>query len=484
MTSSHNEAQAPEKRTAALSSVIAAIFLTSMKLVVGVLTGSLGILSEAAHSGLDLVAALVTFFAVRISDKPADEEHQFGHGKVENLSALVETLLLFITCAWIIYEAVNRLFFKSVEIEASIWAFAVMGISIAVDFSRSRMLMRAAKAHNSQALEADALHFSTDIWSSSVVILGLTLVRIGEMTGVAWLSKADAVAAMGVAGIVIVVSARLGQRAIAALIDSAPNGIKPLILDAVRQVPGVREVSGIRLRQSGPSTFVELVIAVAKDISVEESHRIATAVEETVLQHIPQADVIVHVETATAHDEEWPAKVRAIAAEQGLRVHGLHAHQIGGKTSLHMHVEVGDKLTLEEAHARVSAFEMALRPLFPSGLEVVSHIEPVGENIPPEQPSLVMDDERIKLTVLRTLGDICDGLAPHDIHVLSNSAGHYDVSLHCELRGEIPIVEAHRLSDEAESAIRRALPNVRSVLIHVEPSNHSGSGGAERVRTS
>ena len=172
MTASAGSAAEREKRLVALSSVLAAIFLTSMKIVVGLLTHSLGILSEAAHSGLDLIAAAVTLFAVRLSDRPPDREHPYGHGKIENLSALVETLLLLATCVWIIYEAIDRLFFKSVHVEASIWSFIVMGTSIGIDVTRSRALMRTAKKHNSQALEADALHFSTDVWSSSVVIAG------------------------------------------------------------------------------------------------------------------------------------------------------------------------------------------------------------------------------------------------------------------------------------------------------------------------
>ncbi|MEJ2556675.1 MAG: cation diffusion facilitator family transporter, partial [Anaerolineae bacterium] len=186
MTSDTKTRAEKEKRSAALSSVLAAVLLTGLKLVVGLLTGSLGILAEAAHSGLDLVAALVTFFAVRLSDRPPDKRHLYGYGKVENLSALVETLLLLVTCIWIIYEAIERLFFKSVEIEASFWAFGVMAVSIVVDISRSRILYRAARKHNSQALEADALHFSTDIWSSSVVIVGLALVWLSERLGPDW----------------------------------------------------------------------------------------------------------------------------------------------------------------------------------------------------------------------------------------------------------------------------------------------------------
>src|SRR5512138_3106673 len=204
---SHNQAQT-EKRSAALSSVVAAVGLTSFKIIVGLLTNSLGILAEAAHSALDLIAALMTFFAVRVSDKPADMEHHFGHGKVENLSALFETLLLLATSAWIIYEAIQRLFFESVEVEISIWSFIVMGTSIIIDYTRSRILYRAAKKYNSQALEADALHFSTDIWSSSVVILGLIGITIAKyIPGLDWMSQADAIAALVVALIVIYVSA-------------------------------------------------------------------------------------------------------------------------------------------------------------------------------------------------------------------------------------------------------------------------------------
>ena len=230
---------AHEKRWVALTSVLAAILLTSMKLVVGLLTGSLGILSEAAHSGLDLVAALVTYFAVRISRRPADARYTYGYGKVENLSALIETLLLLLTCVWIISEAILRLFFKSVEVEASIWAFLI--ISILVDLGRSHSLARAARKYDSQALEADALHFSTDIWSSSVVIAGLMLVVLSARLGIPWLVKADAVAALGMAGIVVFVSLQLGKKTVTALLDAVPAGLRDEVTRAVR-VPGVQEV--------------------------------------------------------------------------------------------------------------------------------------------------------------------------------------------------------------------------------------------------
>jgi len=297
-----------EKQKAALSSVLAAVGLTTMKIVVGVLTGSLGILAEAAHSGLDLVAALVTLFAMRVSSRPPDKEHLYGHGKVENLSALIETLLLLLTCGWIIYEAVQRLFFESAELDISIWAFIVMGISIVVDVSRSRMLYRVARKHNSQALEADALHFSTDIWSSSVVLVGLLGVKIGQwVPALSFLQRADTVAALVVALIVIKVSVELGVRAVQALLDASLPEAAAQIDAAVEAVPGVVEAHGVRLRHSGPHVFADLHILVDGRGPLQESHAITEAVEAAVHQMVPDADVVVHAEPAPEASAVAPA---------------------------------------------------------------------------------------------------------------------------------------------------------------------------------
>src|ERR1700723_2683549 len=228
-----------EKRAVAGNSVLAALLITSGKVVVGITTGSLGILSEAPHSALDLVAALLTYLSVGVSDKPADADHQYGHGKVENFSAFIETGLLLLTCIWIVYEATHRLFFHSVEIEPSIPAFLVMFLSMAVDSWRSRALGRIAMKYDSQALEADALHFSTDIWSSGVVIVGLALVLVGRNYRVEWLRQADPIAALFVAGVVVSVSWRLARRTVDALLDAAPAGVRLEITDAVSRVDGV-----------------------------------------------------------------------------------------------------------------------------------------------------------------------------------------------------------------------------------------------------
>ncbi|MCL4529448.1 MAG: cation diffusion facilitator family transporter [Chloroflexi bacterium] len=293
---SHTQAQ-KDKTTAALSSVLAAVGLTSFKIIVGILTNSLGILAEAAHSALDLVAALMTLFAVRMADKPADKEHNFGHGKIENLSALFETVLLLATSAWIIYEAVNRLFFKKAEVEISVWSFIVMGTSIAIDYTRSRILYRAAKKYNSQALEADALHFSTDIWSSTVVILGLiglTLARY--IPGLNWMSEADAIAALVVALIVIYVSGELGWRTISALLDTAPDGMTEKIIAKVRRMKGVHDCHAVRIRPSGARWFVDLHVTMDGARTLNETHAITERIEKRVHELLPNSDVTVHVE--------------------------------------------------------------------------------------------------------------------------------------------------------------------------------------------
>jgi cation diffusion facilitator family transporter len=286
-----------DKNRAALTSVIAAVGLTTFKIIVGILTGSLGILAEAAHSALDLVAALVTLFAVRVSAKDPDREHPYGHGKIENLSALFETLLLLATCAWIIYEAVERLTGKAVQVDITIWAFIVMVTSIAIDFSRSRVLYAAAKRHNSQALEADALHFSTDIWSSCVVILGLLLVKISEwVPGLAWLDKADSVAALGVSAIVIYVSVQLGIRTIQGLLDTAPDGMETKVTEIIQSVEGVKNVHKVRIRMSGPTLFADVHIRLNPRMTVVKAHEITKKIEEKVKADVPNLEVTVHVE--------------------------------------------------------------------------------------------------------------------------------------------------------------------------------------------
>jgi cation diffusion facilitator family transporter len=278
-----------EKKKVALLSLFAAISLTSFKLIIGVLTGSLGILSEALHSGLDLVAAAITFYAVRISDKPVDADHHYGHGKFENVSALAETLLLFMTCLWIIYEAIHRLTTGRVEIEVNAWSYIVVLFSIAVDYSRSRALNKAAVKHNSQALKADALHFSTDIWSSLVVLAGLICAHLGFYF-------ADAIAALGVAAIVIVISFRLGKKSVDVLLDRAPVNITGKVTEMLREMPEVLYFHDLKVREAGAQVFIEISIHVDSKLSLEEAHHIADRIEDRIRAAIDRAEVHVHFE--------------------------------------------------------------------------------------------------------------------------------------------------------------------------------------------
>ncbi len=289
-----------EKERVALTSVFAAIFLTVTKMLVGILTGSLGIISEAAHSALDLVAAVMTAAAVRISGKPADKTHNYGHGKVENFSALFETLLLLGTCIWIVGKAVQRIASHHYAVEANIWSFAVIVMSITIDINRARMLYRAAHKHNSQALEADALHFSSDIFSSGVVLIGLVFVKLGIPLG-------DPLAALGVAILIILASIKLGKRTIDALLDTAPPDITRQVREAVLATSGVLDCTMVRARPSGADMFVDVKVTLQPDLHLDSTDTVLRSVEKAVRAVLPAADVMVRPLPASAHWRNIPS---------------------------------------------------------------------------------------------------------------------------------------------------------------------------------
>ncbi len=288
-----------EKKGVALVSVFAAVFLTFFKFIIGVVTGSLGILSEALHSALDLVAAVITLFAVRMSGKPSDEDHNYGHGKIENFSALIETLLLLVTCVWIIYEAINRISSgKGLELNLlqTIFGFVVVITSIVVDAWRSAKLKRVAKKYKSQALEADALHFSTDIWSSSVVLAGLICVKVYQWTDWRIFYYADSVAALIVAVIVIYICYTMSREAVNSLLDKAPKKESDDVREIIRNFPEVIESHDIRIRQSGGQLLIEATIHVNNDLSLVEAHNISEKLEKRLLEYDKFSMVNIHVE--------------------------------------------------------------------------------------------------------------------------------------------------------------------------------------------
>lgn len=460
-----------EKHSVARTSVLAALALTAMKLVVGVSSGSLGVLSEAAHSALDLVAAGVTLFAVRLSSLPPDRKHPFGHGKVENLSALAETLLLLGTCAWIVTEAVDRLLHPK-PVEASLWTMGVMLVSIIVDYSRSRMLMAAAKKHNSQALEADALHFSTDIWSSLVVLAGLgALALAGRLDPASplapWLHRADSLAALAVSGIVLWISFRLGRQAIDVLLDSGVEEAQDGIERAVAALPGVLSVRRVRVRQSGPQAFVDLLLGVRTGLEMEDAHAVVGKARAAVRTVLPGADVL----TELRPQEDGPAgfleRARALADSFDVGVHDMDLRKTGGALHLNLHAEVPEGLSLVQAHQRVTAMEAALEREMGPGGRVVTHIEPLGAHPEPAE-----DDPDSAETLRQAIAEVVEK-APgtcglHGLTLL-RSGERLSASFHCRMHPQTPITLAHERTIALEAALRARLPQLVRVTIHVEP---------------
>ncbi len=341
---------AREKFRVAGSSLLAATLLVVLKLAVGLWTGSLGILAEAAHSGLDLLAAGITLWAVRMSARPADRKQTYGYGKFENLSALFEMLLLLLTCAWIVYEAGHRLLFSHKHVEINLWAFLVVLLSIAVDYWRSRALWRDSQKYHSRALEADALHFSTDIWSSGVVLLGLAGVAAARHWSLDWLRQADTLAALGVAAIVVAVSLQLGKKSVDDLLDRIPDDLRDQVIQAASRVPGVERVTQVRLRRAGSEVFADVTLAVGRAVTFEQAHQIADRAAEAVRSVVAEADVVVHPEPAAEDALDLTTKVRMLAARHGLEAHAVRFYEEHGRRWLELHLEVQESLSLEEAH--------------------------------------------------------------------------------------------------------------------------------------
>jgi len=455
-----------EKRAVAGNSVLVALAITGMKVVVGITTGSLGILSEAAHSALDLIAAIVTFLSVRVSDMPADAEHQYGHGKVENFSAFIETGLLLLTCVWIISEAVKRLFFHSVEIEPSSAAFVVMVLSIGADAWRSRALGRIAVKYDSQALEADALHFSTDIYSSSVVILGLALVMVGRKYHVAWMRQADPVAALFVAGVVVYVSWRLARKTIDALLDAAPAGVRNQILEKVRKVEGVLEVERVRIRRAGNRYFADVSVGLARNFTFQRSEQIADEVTSRVHQVLPDADVMVHSAPRARHSENIFDRIRAVATRNNFNVHDVSVQDLNGQLHVEQHLELDEQLSMKQAHDEVTHLESEMRSEVPEISTILTHIESEPATIETgEQIVREPDLERQLKTIVTEFPEVLDA---HEFQ-FKKVRGRLYVSCHCTLPDDMPLARVHDVQTALEIRFKRDAPELFRVLIHPEP---------------
>ena len=476
-----------EKKMVALSSVGAAIGLTSLKIIVASLTGSLGILAEAVHSGLDLVAALMTYFAVRVADRPADATHHYGHGKVENLSAFLEACLLLITALWIIYEALHRIIFQEGHVDASIWAFLVMFIAVAVDYTRSRALQRVAHKFGSQALQADAIHFKTDIWSSLVVIAGLLIVRLTQSFPLpSWLGQADAVAALGVSGIVIWVSLRLIKETIDALLDRAPEEFAAQIRHSIHDVEGVTEVHRVRMRRAGNKFFADVVIAAPRTYTFEQTHKLSERVEEAAMDGVhtlsPQAevDIVVHVEPTAAPSETVMDQIHYLAELQGVHAHDIHVREVSGKLEADFDLEVQTDMDLEEAHKVATHLEQAVLQSNDQLRRVTTHLEAPTATVV-SRKDITQQYPEMAEQIICIADEIAGVGSAHDVHLYRsyttlNENGsdreqneELDLVLHTIFDPHIPISQAHVQAEEIQRALRSTYPGLGSVVIHTEP---------------
>jgi cation diffusion facilitator family transporter len=455
-----------EKKLAALGSVFAAVVLVSLKVFLAASTGSLGVLSEALHSGLDLVAAVLTYLSVRVSDKPADTIHTYGHGKVENFSALVETGLLLLTAVYIIWEAFRRLLFAQTHLRPSIGAILILGLAMAIDWTRSRGLARVARRYQSDALEADALHFSTDVWSTLVVLVGMSAVWLGDRLHAPWLAYADPLAALAVAGVILWIGSRLGKRTVDALLDAAPSGLVERIRESVEAADGVLTAERVRVRRAGNRYFADVTITVPRRLSVEQAHDLSDAVEARV-QSLVTGDVMVHVEPRRDSTEGLFDLIRAVALRADMPIHEISAQQLDGRLFVDLHLEVDERLSLRQAHQRATELEEGIRRELAADAEVNIHIEPLGMHIPgAEEVKDLRAAIQEHLEMLR--GEYPELVDCHQI-IVRRVERRVRVSCHCALAGHLPITRVHDITVALEDHLRLRFPQIDRVTIHPEP---------------
>jgi cation diffusion facilitator family transporter len=451
-----------EKEQVALTSIAASAALTIAKAIVGVSTGSLAILSEAGHSLIDFGATVMTYAAVRVSGKPADEQHHYGHGKVESISALGETALLFLLSGVVIWEGVKRLFGGvSHPVEANLWAFGVIAASIVIDFFRARALTRTAEATQSQALEADALHFSSDLWASLAVLVGL----VGVHFGIAW---ADSAAALAVAVLVCVAGWRLGKRTIQTLTDVAPAGAAAQIEKIACSVPGVVDVEHVRVRGVGETIFVDLTVAVSRTLPLDRVNAIKQAVERAIKGNMPGAEPVVVTHPVALSNESVLDRVMVIARNRALAVHHVTVHDLKDRLTISLDLEVDGRMSLRKAHEAADGLEQAIAHELGEEVEVDTHIEPLqtqdahGREAPPERVQAVL----MALAELAAEGRIIRDV--HDVRVRETEGGEI-VNFHCRVDPELSVQAVHENVDALERALKARSAPIKRVIGHAEP---------------
>ncbi len=458
------------KRETATRSVLAASAITLLKIITGVATGSLGMLSEAAHSAIDLIASTLTLVSLRVSDKPADDDHTYGHGRVESLSAFVETIFMLASSVWIIYEAVRRIVRyqhgESLALEFSPWPVLVLVLSMAVDWTRSRALRRVAEQVHSQALQAEALHFGTDIWSSIAVLLGISAAFLGQRLGIRWLELADPLAALLVSLIILKVTYRLSRETIDALTDATPPATRREMVEAIRRVPGVLNVDRLRMRRAGPKYFADVTIGMSRNISFQRSEQLVTAATVAVQSVLPETDVVVHTIPIAETRESVFDRVRAVASRSDLAIHDVSIRQIREGLLVEQHLELPANTPLREAHDTVTRIEAEMRREVPDIASIITHIESEEQTI--DTPVLLERDPSLVQDLRNLAAQFPEIQDVHDTTIMSHGE-ELEMSCHCTMPDDLRMDAVHRIITALEAAFLRKRTEIARLLIHPEP---------------
>jgi len=457
-----------EKRWAALVSVGVACLMTGLKLAVGLLTGSLGVLSDAAHSALDLAGSALTLLSVRVADRPADWNHPYGHAKVENISAFVETGLMAISAVAISAEAINRIFFHPVALRYSVWPFAVLATSVVLDLWRSRRLRSVARRYGSEALEADALHFASDIWASVAVLVGLTASWLGAIGHVPWLHYADPGAALVVSGMILVFGGRLAWRAIGALTDAVSPELHTQMLDEVRQTHGVLAIDQARVRRSGSAYFADVTLSLPRQLTFERTQQLVSDATAAVQRVLPGADVVIRTVPRPTVAESIFDKVRAVGARNNVLFHDVSIESFADGLHVEQHIEIDETLPLLEAHRFVYGLEQQIRKELPQVHSVLTHIE--SEQATIEAPVRVEQNRRLEQVLRDAAVNLPEVVDIHEVH-FDRVGERLHVTCHCTLPDGMEMRHVHDTITELEHRFKLECPEVDRVLIHPEPAS-------------
>jgi cation diffusion facilitator family transporter len=455
MSSTHNV-----KSSVAAISIFASAGMAAAKFVVGIAIGSLALISEALHSSVDLVATVITWMVVRVSDKPADDEHHYGHGKIESLSALGVIAMLYVLAGGILVAAYARLQEGTPPPSLSAVPFVVLVVDIVVNFWRAWALHRAARATKSQALAADALHFASDVFGSFAVIIGLALSGLGYWWG-------DAAAAIGVALVISLLGLRLGRSTVETLLDRAPEGAADKAAAAIRAVPGVVDVERLRVRMVGPTHFIDAIAKVPRTTPIDRVEAIKRAAQAAVSKALGDADLTFTAVPVARDNESVRERIMVIARNSGLAIHHVTVHDVGGRLTVSIDLEVDGEMDLTAAHGIAHDLERSIREDFGEDVEVDTHIEPLEPELPHGTDAAPARVEAVKAALI---GFAANG-AIHDIHnvrVRDTDAGEI-VNFHCRAAPSMSVIKVHENVDEIERALRRAFPSIKRVISHAEP---------------